>query len=133
MWERAEDLVVEAHRRYSKNDSGTVAEYTPVLGVGRAVLEHPELSPTLIAQVNMDDIDFVSNDDLGAVLENTDATPEQVEAAVTLNEEARLGTLRLGLLALAGISTLAILPASRLPRYKPDEIPDPSPVAPERR
>lgn len=103
------------------------------IGVGRAVLEHPELPPTLVAQVNMDDINFVSNDDLRAVLEDTDATPEQVEAAVTLNEEARLGTLRLGLLILAGISALAILPASRLPRYKPDEIPDPSPVAPEGR
>lgn len=32
VWERVEDLVVEAHRRYSKNDSGTVADYIPVLG-----------------------------------------------------------------------------------------------------
>lgn len=54
---------------------------------------------------------------------------EQVDAAVTVNEDSRLGTLRLGLLILAGISALAILPASRLPRYKPDEIPDPDPVA----
>ncbi|GGD72866.1 MFS transporter [Microbacterium murale] len=99
------------------------------LGVGRAVMEHPELPPTLVAQVNMDNINFVSNDELRSVLEDTDATPEQVEAAVTLNEEARLGTLRLGLLILAGISALAILPASRLPRYRPDEIPDPAPVA----
>ncbi|CAH0130709.1 MULTISPECIES: MFS transporter [unclassified Microbacterium] len=99
------------------------------ISVGRAVLEHPELPPSLVAQVNMDDINFVSNDDLRAVLESTDATQEQVDAAVTVNEESRLGTLRLGLLILAGISALAILPASRLPRYKPDEIPDPDPVS----
>ncbi|WP_307363132.1 MFS transporter [Microbacterium murale] len=99
------------------------------LGVGRAVMEHPELPPSLVAQVNMDNINFVSNDELRSVLEDTDATPDQVEAAVTLNEEARLGTLRLGLLILAGVSALAILPASRLPRYRPDEIPDPAPVA----
>lgn len=99
------------------------------LGIGRAVVEHPELPPTLVAQVNMDSINFVSNDELRSVLEETDATAEQVEAAVTLNAEARLGTLRLGLLILAGISALAILPASRLPRYKPDEIPDPAPVS----
>jgi predicted MFS family arabinose efflux permease len=99
------------------------------LSVGRAVVEHPELPPELVAQVDLDSVNFVSNDDLRIVLEGTDATPAQVDAAVGVNEEARLSTLRLGLLVLAGVSALAILPASRLPRYKPEEIPDPSPVA----
>lgn len=98
------------------------------VSVGRAVMENPELPPVLVAQVDLDAVNFVSNDDLRAVLEETDATPAQVDAAVAVNEQARLGTLRLGLLILAGISAVAILPASRLPRYKPDEIPDPSPV-----
>ena len=70
----------------------------------------------------------MSNDDLRTVLAGTDATPAQVDAAVALNEEARLGTLRIGLLILAGVSATAILPASRLPRYRPDEIPDPAPA-----
>ena len=100
------------------------------LSIGRAVVEHPELPPTLVAQVDMDNLNFVSNDDLRAALEQTDATPEQIDAAVAVNEESRLGTLRLGLLLLAGLSAVAILPASRLPKYKPDEIPDPSPVVP---
>jgi len=99
------------------------------LSVGRAVIEHPDIPPALVEQVNMDNVNFVSNDDLRSVLEQTDATPEQVEAAVALNADARLGTLRLGLLILAGVSALAILPASRLPRYKPDEIPDPAPAS----
>ena len=98
------------------------------LSVGRAVVEHPELPPELVAQVDLDSVNFVSNDDLRLVLEGTDATPAQVDAAVVVNEESRLATLRLGLLVLAGVSALAILPASRLPRYKPDEIPDPSPA-----
>jgi hypothetical protein len=72
-------------------------------------------------------VNFVSNDDLKEVLDRTDADAAQVDAAVALNEEARLDTLRLGLLILAGISATAILPASRLPRYRPGEIPDPSP------
>ena len=97
------------------------------LSIGRAVVEHPELPPSLVAQVNMDDLNFISNDDLRAALSETDATDAQVDAAVQVNEESRLATLRLGLLILAGISALAIVPASRLPRYKPDEIPDPSP------
>jgi MFS family permease len=97
------------------------------INVGRAVVEHPELPPTLVAQVDLDSVNFVSNDDLKEVLDRTDADAAQVDAAVALNEEARLDTLRLGLLILAGISATAILPASRLPRYRPGEIPDPSP------
>ena len=99
------------------------------LSIGRAVVEHPELPPSLVTQVDMDNLNFVSNDDLRAALEQTDATPEQIDAAVAVNEESRLGTLRLGLLLLAGLSAVAILPASRLPKYKPEEIPDPSPVS----
>lgn len=98
------------------------------LSIGRAVIEHPELPPSLVAQVDMDNLNFISNDDLRTALEATDATPEQVDAAVAVNEDSRLGTLRLGLLLLAGISALAILPASRLPQYRPHEIPDPSPA-----
>jgi MFS family permease len=99
------------------------------LSVGRAVVEHPDLPPSLVAQVDMDDLNFISNDDLRVALEATDATPEQVDAAVAVNEASRLGTLKLGLLLLAGISALAILPASRLPQYRPHEIPDTSPAA----
>ena len=93
------------------------------VGIGRAVVEHPSLPPELIAQVDLDSVNFVSNEDLHEVLSRTDATPAQVDYAVQLNEEERLRALKLGLLALAGISALAILPASRLPWYRPHEIP----------
>ncbi|WP_245807147.1 MFS transporter [Krasilnikoviella flava] len=96
--------------------------------VGRAVVEHAELPPSLVAQVDLDNTNFVSNDELRTVLDATDATETQVEAAVAINEEARLNTLQFGLLILAGVSATAIFPASRLPRYRPDEIPDPSPA-----
>ncbi|MFB7251868.1 MFS transporter [Microbacterium sp. NPDC056234] len=99
------------------------------ISVASAVVEHPEIPPSLVEQVNTDDLNFIGNDDLRSVLAATDATPEQIDAAVEVNEQARLGALKLGLLILAGVSALAILPASRLPRYKPDEIPDPSPPA----
>lgn len=93
------------------------------VGIGRAVVEHPSLPPELIAQVDLDSVNFVSNKDLHAVLSRTDATEEQVAYAVQLNEEERLRALKTGLLILAGISAMAILPASRLPRYRPHEIP----------
>src|SRR5690606_12997374 len=74
--------------------------------VGRAVMEHPELPEELVAQVDLDSVNFVSNAALEEVLSQTDATPAQVEAAVQLNEEERLRALKLGLLILAGISAL---------------------------
>ncbi|MEL4318556.1 MFS transporter [Leifsonia sp. YIM 134122] len=83
-----------------------------------------ELPPSLVAQVDLDSTNFVSNDRLEEVLDETDATPAQVDAAVALNEEARLSALRSGLLILAGVSLLAIVPASRLPKYRPQEIPE---------
>jgi MFS family permease len=97
------------------------------VNVGRAVVEHPDLPADLVAQVDLDAVNFVSNDELREVLASTDADQGQVDAAVAVNEEARLNTLRLGLLVLAGVSATAILPASRLPRYRPGEIPDPAP------
>ncbi|MBE7700171.1 MFS transporter [Oerskovia sp. Sa1BUA8] len=97
------------------------------ISVARSVVEHPELPPSLVAQVDLDNVNFVSNDELRAVLEGTDATEAQVDAAVALNEQSRLDTLRIGLLILAAVSATAILPASRLPRYRPGEIPDPAP------
>ncbi|UAJ79034.1 MFS transporter [Leifsonia sp. ZF2019] len=98
------------------------------LNVGQAVADHRELPPEIVAQVDLDDINFVSNDDLRAALSRTDATPAQVEAAVAVNEDARLSALKLGLLILAGVSAVAIIPASRLPRYRPGEIPEPENV-----
>jgi MFS family permease len=98
------------------------------LSVGRAVMAHPELPPNLVAQVDLNNVNFVSNDELREVLSRTDATPAQVDAAVTVNEDVRLRTLKLGLLILAGISAIAIVPAGRLPSYRPHELDDPSPA-----
>lgn len=102
---------------------GAVLVTTLGLGIGSAVSEHPELPPELVEQVDLDNANFISNDDLHTVLAGTTADSAQVEAAVALNEEQRLRTLKLGFLLLAGISALATLPASRLPKYRPDEIP----------
>ncbi|WP_246482647.1 MFS transporter [Brachybacterium halotolerans] len=97
------------------------------VNVGRAVVDHTELPPELVSQVDLDSANFVSNAELEQLLEGTTATPQQVDAAVAVNEAERLRTLKLGFLVLAGISAAAALPASRLPRYRPEEIPDPAP------
>jgi MFS family permease len=95
-------------------------------GILSAVDDHPELPEELVAQVDLDNPNFIGNDELREVLEDTTATPEQIDHAVELNSEQRLRTLKLGFLVLAGISLAAALPASRLPKYRPDEIPDPA-------
>ncbi|MEJ3404149.1 MFS transporter [Rathayibacter sp. YIM 133350] len=92
--------------------------------VAGALAGNVDLPPSLVSQVDLDRTNFVSNDRLQEVLSATDATPAQVDTAVSLNESARLRALRTGLLILAGISVLAVVPASRLPRYRPQEIPE---------
>jgi hypothetical protein len=77
-----------------------------------------------VSQVDLDRTNFVSNDRLREILEETDASPSQVAAAVEVNESARLGALKVGLLILAGVSAIAIVPASRLPRFTPGDIPE---------
>ena len=88
----------------------------------------PKLTPELQAQVDLDSINFISNDRLQTVLANTTATPAQVAEAVRVNSEARLRALKIGLLIMAGLALISIIPASRLPDYRPGEIPaDPPP------
>jgi len=111
-------ILERAFARAARHTEGAVADYIPVLA---------QADP----EVDLDSPNFVSNDRLEEILAETDASPDQVAAAVALNEEARLAALRLGLLILAGVSAVAILPASRLPSYRPHEIPDPAEPAEE--
>lgn len=82
----------------------------------------------LRSQINLDSINFVSNDRLKKVLSATSATPEQVDEAVIINTNARLRALKTGFLIMAGLSLLALIPSGWLPNYRPGEIPeDPHP------
>jgi MFS family permease len=92
-----------------------------------AIAASPKLTPELQAQVNLDSINFVSNDRLQEALSRTTASPEQVMEAVRVNSESRLRALKIGLLIMALVAMLAIFPASKLPNYVPGELPDPSP------
>jgi MFS family permease len=87
------------------------------------VAASPKLTPELQAQVNLDSINFISNDRLQTVLSATSATPAQVAEAVRVNTDSRLRALKIGLLIMAGVAMLAIIPAGGLPNYIPGEIP----------
>ena len=91
--------------------------------ISAGIANNPALTPELTAQVNLDNVNYITNGQLNDVLAQTDATPEQVDAAVALNEEARLQGLKVSLLGLAGIALLAIIPAGRMPGFTPGDIP----------
>lgn len=93
-------------------------------GVMRAIAENPRLPQEVQTQIDLDSINFVGNDRLRDIMARTTASPEQVEEAVRVNAEARLRALKMGLLIMACVALLCILPASRLPAYRPGEIPD---------
>jgi predicted MFS family arabinose efflux permease len=93
-----------------------------------SIAANPQLPKELQSQMDLDNITFVSNDRLKSVMERTTATPAQVAEAVRVNTDARLRALKIGLLIMAGLALLAIVPAGRLPNYLPGEIPaDPAP------
>ena len=93
------------------------------VNVQRAVVDHPELPPSLVAQVDMDNVTFVSNDRLADAMARTSATPEQVKAAVQVNADARLRALKLTFLMLSLIALLMIVPVRMLPAFRRGELP----------
>jgi len=98
-------------------------------GVMRSLVENPYLPTEIQAQLDLDNINFVSNDQLLTIMERIEATPEQVAEATRINTDMRLNALKLGLLLMAGVAALSILPAGRLPNYRPGDIP-PNPALP---
>lgn len=92
--------------------------------IATSAQEHPEISPQLISEVNIDDANFLTNEQLEEVLESTSASDAEVDAAIAINEEARLRALQISLLALAGLALLGIVPATRMPRRIAGELPE---------
>jgi MFS family permease len=91
-------------------------------GLLAAASDRAELPPELAVASLFDDVDFITNSELRSALAETSATPEQVEQAVSMNEDTRLRALQGSFLLVAAISLLAIFPASRLPTYAPTEL-----------
>jgi len=84
---------------------------------------HHPLLPEVVSNADLEAINFVTNDRLQAALERTTATKAQIAEAIRINTESRLNALKLGLLIMAGLALLTIIPAGSLPDYRPGEIP----------
>jgi MFS family permease len=87
------------------------------VSVTRELVDNSVIPKDLKAQVDLDNIDFVSNDHLLEVLAETTAAPKQVSEAVRINTEGRSRALRICFLALTGLALVAIFPAGGLPGY----------------
>jgi len=96
-------------------------------------MDNPLITAEMKAEVDLDSINFLSNDRLKERFEGTKAAPEQVAEAVRINNETRLLALRTGFLVLAAVGLLAIVPCGWLPDYRPGEIPADQPTRATRR
>ncbi len=93
-------------------------------GVMKAITANPVLTEEMTSQLDLDNINFLSNERLAQRLKETTATPEQIESALAVNEAARLRALQVAFFVLGSLSLLAIFPCGKLPDYRPGEIPE---------
>jgi len=91
-------------------------------GVLGHVRDNPLITAEMTAEVDLDNINFLSNDRLRERFEGTKASPAQIEEALRINTDTRLRALKTGFLALAAVALLAIVPCAWLPDYRPGEI-----------
>ncbi len=92
--------------------------------ITNSLIKSPVITDAIIEeQLYLENIDFVSNDDLDEFLEETDLTPLQEAEVIKINTMPRLQALKISFLILASVALLAIIPAGGLPNYVPDEVP----------
>src|SRR5262249_36971018 len=93
------------------------------LSVSRNLVDNPIIPNELKAQIDLDNVPFVSNDRLQTLLEGTTATPDQVVEAVRIHTVSRLQAFKISFLVLACLALLAIFPAGGLSGYFPPRRP----------
>ena len=98
-------------------------------GVMRHVTDNPLITAEMKAEVDLDSINFLSNERLKERFEKTTASAEQIAEAVRINTETRLGALRTGFVVLSLLALLALVPCGWLPDYRPGDIPAGQPPA----
>jgi MFS family permease len=84
--------------------------------------ENPVITAELKDEVNLTNLNFLSDVQLKERLSETTATPEQLEEALSINAAARTRALKTGFLVLSGLALLAIFPCSWLPDYRPGDL-----------
>jgi MFS family permease len=91
--------------------------------IQRNVADNPVIAAELRDEVNLSNLNFLSDLQLKDRLSNTSATAEEFDEALRINAEARIQSLKIGFLCLSGLALVALLPCRWLPSYRPGEIP----------
>jgi len=87
-----------------------------------SVADNPVIAAELKDEVNLTNLNFLSDEQLTDRLGGTSATSEQFTEALRINSEARTRALKIGFLVLSGLAIVALFPCRWLPNYKPGEI-----------
>jgi MFS family permease len=90
------------------------------------VRNNPVISAELKDEVNLTNLNFLSDSQLKERLSATSAAPDQLTEALRINAEARTRALKTGFLVLSGLALLALGPCRWLPQYRAGEIPSAS-------
>ncbi len=122
---------VGAWRGLTHNISGSVgiavstAIAVTLLGgmLQRDAVASPVITQEVIDQVNFDNVNFLTNAQVEQMLANTTAGDAEIAKAVAINEEARLRSLKMTLLLLAGLALLAVVPAGSMPGFQKGDLP----------
>lgn len=87
------------------------------------VADNPVIAAELKDEVNLTNLNFLSDEQLKERLGGTSATEDQFTEALRINAEARTRALKIGFLVLSGLAIVALFPCRWLPDYRPGEMP----------
>jgi MFS family permease len=85
--------------------------------------ENPVITAEMKDQVNLTNLNFLSDEQLKDRLSDVSASDEQRAEALAINADARTRALKMGFAIMSGVALLAIFPCSWLPAYRPGEVP----------
>lgn len=85
--------------------------------------DNPVITAELKDEVNLTNLNFLSDVQLRDRLKATTATPEQFDEAVRINADARTRAIKIGFMVLSSLALLALMPCGWLPGYRRGEIP----------
>jgi MFS family permease len=85
--------------------------------------DNPVITAELKDEVNLTNLNFLSDEQLTERLAGTSASEKQLAEALAINADARTRALKMGFAILSGLAVLAIFPCSWLPAYRPGEVP----------
>ena len=92
--------------------------------VMQGLAAHPLITDQIVEEhLFLNDADFISDNEMDEYLGETELGVTQMAVVTNVNNEARIRSLKISFLFLAGLSLLAIIPAGGLPNYVPKEIP----------